>query len=142
MKVANLTIKGKDIKRIISILSEDKSVYYGDKPHIYKTKNLVVLMREDYYYRISSTLMAVIILNFKSDIEVDIELVVSGGKSGGFMHSWGAEDSENRTIIKKIMEICNENSWEIISVIPEDFKKTLTESTLDKYKNKILKRFK
>ncbi|MTI68335.1 MAG: hypothetical protein FH753_17270 [Firmicutes bacterium] len=142
MKVANLTIKGKDIKRIISILKDEKSVYYGDKPHIYKTKNLVVLMREDYYYRINSTLMAVIILKFKSDIEVDIELVVSGGKSGGLMHSLGAENSENRSIIKKITEICNENSWEIINVIPEDLKKSLTKSTLDKYKNKLLKRFK
>ena len=48
--------------------------------------------------------MSVIILKFINDNKVEIELVVSGGKEGLLMWSWGAEKSENLDIVYQIRE--------------------------------------
>ncbi|KAB3529517.1 hypothetical protein [Alkaliphilus serpentinus] len=142
MKVAEIVIEGEEIKKISDALYKNRDEYHADKPYVYESGDIVVLMREDYYFRISSTLMSVIILKFISENKVEIELVVSGGKNGALMYSWGAENSESRSIVHEIIDICNENSWEVKSIKPEDLKKSLLEITIDKFKKKIINPFK
>lgn len=142
MNVAHLVVEGEDIKRISDILYNYKDEHIADKPYMYSSGDIVVLMRESYYMRISSTLMSAIILKFIDDSKVEIELVVSGGKEGLLMYSWGAENSENRSIVHEIMSICSNNSWEITNVEPQNLKESLIESTINKFKEKILNPFK
>lgn len=139
MKVGNLVIEGENIRKISDILYNNHNEF---KPHIYEDGDIRILMRESYYDRIQSTLMAVIIMKFINDNKVEIELVVSGGKDGLLMLSWGAEKSENRGMVYEIMNICSDNSWEITSMKPDDIKETLTESTINKIKEKIRNPFK
>ncbi|WP_425445832.1 hypothetical protein [Dethiothermospora halolimnae] len=87
--------------------------------------------------RISSTLISVIILKFIDDNRVDIEYIVSGGKTGTLMLSWGSENKEHRFIINEIMEICVENSWKVTKVNPEELEKSLKETIVNKLKHKI-----
>lgn len=141
MKVANLIIEGENIRDITDILYNHKDEFEM-KPHIYRDGDTTILMRECYYNRISSTLMSVIILKFIDDNKVEIELVVSGGKEGILMWSWGAEKSENRDVVYEIMSICNSNSWEITSMEPQNLLETLAESTIKKIKEKISDPFK
>ncbi len=142
MKIANLVIEGENIRKISDVLYKHRDEYQVDEPHIYSSGDTVVIMREGFYLRISSTLMSVIILKFIDENKVEIELVASGGKEGLLMMSWGSEDSENRHIIQSIMSICGDNSWEITSVKPEELKESLTKSTVNRVKDKILNTFK
>ncbi|MGV8979651.1 hypothetical protein [Clostridium sp.] len=139
MKVGNLVVEGENIRKISDILYNNHNEF---KPHIYSDGDIRILMRESYYGRIQSTLMSVIIMKFINDNKVEIELVVSGGKDGMLMLSWGAEKSENRGIVYEIMNICSDNSWEITSMKPDDIKETLTESTINKIKEIIKNPFK
>ena len=139
MKVGNLVVEGENIRRISDILHNNHNDF---KPHIYEDGDIKILMRESYYDRIGSTLMAVIIMKFVNDNKVEIELVVSGGKDGLLMLSWGAEKSENRGIVYEIIKACGDNSWEITSMKPDDIKETLTESTINKIKELIKNPFK
>jgi len=141
MKIAQLVVEGENIKSIIDTLYKHHDESQVGKPHMYSADNITVLMREEYYLRIGSTLMTVIFLKFIDDSKVEIELVVSGGKSGAFMYTWGAENSENRSIVNEIMDICTTNSWEITSIQPEDLMVSLTKSTINKIRETILGRF-
>jgi hypothetical protein len=137
MKIGNLVVEGENIRRISDILYNNQDESNRNKPHIYSHGDVIILMRESYYDRIQSTLMSVIIMKFIDDNKVEIELVVSGGKEGIFMLSWGAEKSENKDIVYEIAGVCKTNSWEITSMNPKDIMETLTESTINKIKEKI-----
>jgi len=142
MKIAKVVIEGENIRGISDILYNYRDDSQADKPYIYSSGNIVVIMRETYYLRINSTLMSVTILKFIDDKKVEMELVASGGKEGMMMFSWGSENSENRHMIHEIMRICDENSWKIASVEPEELKEAFTKVVMDKFKNKILNTFK
>ncbi|MBZ9686737.1 hypothetical protein G9F72_010410 [Clostridium estertheticum] len=142
MNIGNLVVEGENIRRISDVLYNQKDETNIGKPHIYSHGDIIILMRESYYERISSTLMSVIIMKFIDDNKVEIELVVSGGKDGLLMLSWGAEKSENRDVVNEIMRACKINSWKITSMEPKDIAETLTESTINKIKEKIGNYFK
>ncbi|MBU3130734.1 hypothetical protein [Clostridium tagluense] len=142
MKIANLVVEGENIRRISDVLYKKQAEFSRDEPHIYKDGDISILMRESYYDRIASTLMSVIIMKFIEDNKVEIEIVISGGKEGIFMVSWGAESSENRDIIYEIMNLCKTNSWEITSIEPKNILESLTEATIKKIKEKIVNPFK
>ncbi|MBU5439641.1 hypothetical protein KQI42_16625 [Tissierella sp. MSJ-40] len=138
MKVSNLVVKGENIRDIIDILYNYRNEYYYNKPHVYSSENIAVLMRESFYARTWSTLMSVIILKFTDYNEAEIEVVISGGKGGTLLHDWGAENRENIKIVHEIVNACEGNSWELISIQPEILKESLTKSTTNKFKNRIL----
>lgn len=142
MKIAHLVVEGENIKRIAHILSNHRDEYNVDNPYVYSSGDITVIMREGFYFRISSTLVSVIILKFMNDNKVEIELVVSGGKNGVLMHSWGAEDSENRSIVHELMNTCVSNGWQITNIEPEDLKESYTKSLVNKFKKKMLNPFK
>ena len=142
MKIGKLVVEGENIREISDILYYHKDVDYTDEPYIYSAGDITILTRERYYARISSTLMSVIILNFINDNKVEIELVVSGGKEGLLMWSWGAEKSENLDIVNQIITVCSNNSWAITSMEPENLMESLTEETINKIKEKIVNPFK
>lgn len=132
MKVANIVIEGENIREICDPLYNNRQVYDSWEHHMYSSEDMVVIMREEFYFRIGSTLMSVIILKFIDDDKVEVELVTSGGKQGVLSISWGAENSENRSTVHEIMDICVEKSWNIISVEPEELTKTLAQVKLGK----------
>ena len=119
MKIGKLVVEGKNIREISDILYYHKDEDYINEPYIYSAGDITILMRERYYARITSTLMSVIILKFVNDNKVEIELVVSGGKEGLLMWSWGAEKSENVDMVNQIISVCSNNSWDIISMEPK-----------------------
>lgn len=142
MKIGNLVVEGENIRRISEILYNHENEYQMPMPHIYISGDITILMRENFYMRISSTLMSVMIFKFINDNKVEIEIAVSGGKEGLLMWGWGAEQSENRGIAYEIKNVCIENSWEITSMEPENIMESLTESTINKLKEKITHTFK
>ena len=142
MKIGKLAVEGKNIREISDILYYHKDDDYINEPYIYSAGEITILMRERYYARISSTLMSVIILKFVNDNKVEIELVVSGGKEGLLMWSWGAEKSENVDIVNQIISVCSNNSWDITSMEPKNLMESLTVETINKIKEKIVNPFK
>ena len=142
MKIGKLVVEGKNIREISDILYYHKDDDYINEPYIYSVGDITILMRERYYVRISSTLMSVIILKFVNDNKVEIELVVSGGKEGLLMWSWGAEKSENVDIVYQIISVCSNNSWEITSMEPPNLMVSFAEETINKIKEKIVNPFK
>lgn len=140
MKIANLVVEGKDIRKISDILYNHQDDFYRGKPHMYRDGDIIVLMRERYYRRISSYIMSVIFMKFIDENKVEIELVVSGGKEGILMLDYGAEKSEDIDIVNQIMDVCSVHSWEITSMEPQDL--LVKEGAFDKIKEKIINPFK
>lgn len=135
MEAARIMIKGNEIRNIVKMLNSKEDVYYQ-----YDTKDVVVLMEEQYYMRIESNLMAVYILNFSQENIVEIEMVTGGGHHG--VYDWGAERKELKRITGTLIEICKENSWEIVAVSPEGFKESLEKTAVEKLKESVLSWFK
>jgi len=142
MNIANLVVEGKNIRKISDILYKHQDDFYRGKPHMYSDGDIMVLMRERYYRRISSYIMSVIFMKFIDDNKVEIELVVSGGKEGILMLDFGAEKIEDVDIVNQIMDVCSVNSWEITSMKPEDLLVSPIEETVNKIKEKITNPFK
>jgi len=138
MKIAEIVIEGESIREITNILYEIKDEAQIGEPIIYSANDIDIIMKEEFYKRIESTLMAVTILKFASNNRVEIELVSGGGKNQIFI-SWGAEDSENRRRVYELMEVCKEKSWSIISIEPEKLKQSAIESRVNELKEKINK---
>ncbi|MDF2841272.1 MAG: hypothetical protein K0Q99_2044 [Clostridia bacterium] len=136
MESAHIVIQGADIRKIEDYLVKKEYFYYK-----LNTKDVVVLMKEEYYMRIKSNLLSVYILSFKDDTTVEIEMIVGGGQLGA-SGDWGAERSENRKIAQSIIEICNQNSWSILEVFPEEFKKSLEKTKAEKLMNSVSDWFK
>lgn len=138
MKVAEIVIEGESIREITDILCGIKDEAQLGQPIIYSANDIDIIMKEEFYKRIESTLMSVTILKFVSNNRVEIELVSGGGKNQIFV-SWGAEDSENRRRVHELMEVCKEKSWSIISIEPEKLKQSAIESGVNELKGKINK---
>ncbi|MBF8983131.1 hypothetical protein IZY60_06250 [Lutibacter sp. B2] len=125
MERGNIHITGEHIKELLPIL-----IKKGECTSNYKADNVIVLMSEVYYTRIKSNLLSMYIVNIINDSEVQIELVTGGGKDGLDV-SWGAEKAENIKKVNMITDICNENSWKIVKISPEEF-----EIDIEKYNAK------
>jgi len=139
MEQARITLQGEGIRDIVRLLQRKESIYYK-----YETKDVVILMDEEYYMRIGSTLMSVNILHFKDERTVEIEMIAGGGHDGSTFsgESWGAESKEVKHIALSIIELCNENNWEIVEVHPEGFRDSLEKVTVKKLMESVLSWFK
>jgi hypothetical protein len=135
METARLTIKGDQIRKIAALLAKREDIYYK-----YETKDVVILMDEEYYFRIESTLMSLYILDFKDEQSVIIEVVSGGGSHG--VSSLGAETKEVVKGARSIIELCKENGWEISDVYPEDFMQLLEKTATEKLMESVLSWFK
>jgi hypothetical protein len=138
MKNAEIVIEGESIREITGILYEVKDEAQLGEPIIYSANDIDIIMKEEFYKRIGSTLMSVTILKFVSNNRVEIELVTGGGKNEVFI-SWGAEDSENRRRVHELIEVCKEKSWSMVSIEPEKLKQSAVESGVNELKEKFNK---
>jgi hypothetical protein len=69
------------------------------------------MTKEKFYFRISSNLLSVIILNYTFKNSCEIEVIAGGGKYGLLSFSWGAEDSMRDLIIGFLKELWSSKSW-------------------------------
>jgi hypothetical protein len=138
MKNAEIVIEGGGIREITDILYKIEDEAQLGQPIIYSANDIDIIMKEEFYKRIGSTLMSVTILKFVSNNRVEIELVTGGGKNEVFI-SWGAEDSENRRRVHELMEVCKEKSWSMVSIEPEKLKQSAIESGVNELKEKFNK---
>ncbi|WP_298840916.1 hypothetical protein [Clostridium sp.] len=132
MKIANLVVEGKNIRKISNILYNHQDDFYRDKPYMNSDGNIVVLMRERYYKRISSYIMSVIFIKFIDNNKVEIEIACSGGREGILMLDYGAQKSEYVDIINQIMDVCSIYYWEITKIEPQDILASLKEESINK----------
>lgn len=142
MKIANLVVEGKNIRKISNILYNHQDDFYRGKPHMYSEGDIIVLMRERYYKRITSYIMSVIFMKFIDDNKVEIEIVASGGREGILMIDYGAQKCEGADIVNQIIEVCSAYSWEITSMEPQDLLVPIKEDIVNKIKEKIINPFK
>lgn len=63
----------------------------------------------EYYYRINSTLVTIIILDISEESKYDIEIVTGGGSVGIFGFTWGAEEKSNKKVFGIIKNLCANN---------------------------------
>lgn len=138
MKIAKIVIEGVGIREITDILRGIKDETQIGEEIIYSVNDIDIIMKEEFYTRIGSSLMSVTILKFVSNNRVEIELVSGGGKNEIFI-SLGAEDSENRKRVHELMEVCKEKSWTIVSIEPEKLKHSAIESGVHELKEKLNK---
>lgn len=133
MKNASLVIKGNEIRKVVDIISDQIDVVYK-----FQSDNILILMKEEAYFRVSSNLLATYIFNFLSEYEVKIEIVTGGGKNE-LENDWGCENSENKRIVENIITVCNENAWEVSEIYPVEFKEKLFKSGKDLIVDKFSK---
>jgi hypothetical protein len=138
MKIADIVIEGESIREITSILYDIKDEAQIGNAIIYSANDIDIIMKEEFYKRIGSSLMSVTVFKFVSNNRVEVELVSGGGKNEVFI-SWGAEDSENRRRVHELMEICKEKSWSMVSIEPEKLKQSAIESGVNELKEKFNK---
>jgi hypothetical protein len=138
MKIAKIVIEGVGIREITDILRGIKDETQIGEEIIYSVNDIDIIMKEEFYTRIGSSLLSVTILKFVSNNRVEIELVSGGGKNEIFI-SLGAEDSENRKRVHELMEVCKEKSWTIVSIEPEKLKHSAIESGVHELKEKLNK---
>jgi hypothetical protein len=138
MKTAEIVIEGEGIREITGILHGIKDEAQIGQAIVYSANDIDIVMKEEYYKRIGSSLMSVTILKFASNNRVEIELVSGGGKNEVFI-SMGAEGSENRRRVHELMEICKEKSWSMVSIEPEKLKQSALESGVNELKEKFNK---
>ena len=142
MKIANLVVEGKNIRKISNILYNHQDDFYRGKPYMYSDGDIIVLMRERYYKRISSYIMSVIFMKFIDDNMVEIEIACSGGREGILMLDYGAQKSEDVDIVNQIIDVCSVYSWEITKIEPQDLLVSFKEGITDKIKEEISNHFK
>lgn len=135
MKNVSLVVKGNEIRKIGDSISKQIDVVYK-----FQSADVVILMKEQAYFRVQSNLLSTYIFNFIRDDQVKIEIVSGGGKDE-FETDWGCENSENRKIVESIITICNYNSWEVSKIYPNEFKEKLFKSNKDLVVDKLSKLF-
>lgn len=135
MKNVSLVIEGNEIRKVVDSISKQIDVVYK-----FQSADVVILMKEQAYFRVQSNLLSAYIFNFIRDDQVKIE-IVSGGGEDEFETDWGCENSENRKIVESIIRICNYSSWEVSEIYPNEFKEKLFKSNKDLVVDKLSKLF-
>lgn len=136
MEFGKISIKGEGVYSIVNILSGLRFEAQVGELYINKLDNAAVLIREEYFERIGSTLLSVAIIKFISDEIVEIEITAGGGKDS-LLFSFGAEIAENRRVVSEVIDICKEKGWSVISIEPKELAQTALQSAIDSIKNKI-----
>ncbi|WP_432667438.1 hypothetical protein R9X47_13715 [Wukongibacter baidiensis] len=125
MKNVSLVIKGNEIRKVVDIISTQIDVVYK-----FESDNVLILMKEEPYFRVKSNLLSTYIFEFHQEDEAKIEIVTGGGRDELEM-DWGCENSENKKIVENIITICKDNSYEVKEVYPDEFKEKLFKSIKD-----------
>ncbi len=114
MKIAKLVIEGRGIEELPALIKEKFKTDYQ-----FTSEAVIVLMKEKFYYRINSTLLAVIILNYTSKDSCEVEIIAGGGKKGRLMSTdWGAEGDMRNQIVGFFKELCPSKSWAYTEASP------------------------
>ena len=74
-----------------------------------KNSDVEVLLREKYYFRISSNLSFFAVLDFRQKGECALTLIAAGGKHGPLGFSYGAEKNMLKQAKKVVSELAQEN---------------------------------
>ena len=77
-----------------------------------KQGDVEVLLREKFYFRISSNLSFFAILDFQQKGECALTLIAAGGKHGPFGFSYGAEKNMLEQAKKEVRKLAVENHWQ------------------------------
>jgi hypothetical protein len=112
METDNFTIKGEDIGILITWLS---SAFEKIGTYPYESGSVHVFGNEEYFFRISSNLLTVVILDIREKTGSARLTVTSGGGKTGFLPpiGWGAERSANEDFIGNLTEICKKYSLDL-----------------------------
>ena len=106
MEYMTVRIDGADRRALIDALKQELGGVY-----VYTSDSIVILAAEEYYFRVKSNLMGVIILNFSEAGKCQADLISGGGGEGLLGITWGAEGSNNRHIAKFLKDLCGSNGW-------------------------------
>lgn len=112
MESDNFTITGNDIGILISWLSGTFEKI-GTFPH--ESGAVHVFGNEEYFFRIGSNLLTVVVLDIKEKTGSARLTVTSGGGKTGFLPpiGWGAEQSANEDFIENLTKICKKYSLDL-----------------------------
>ncbi|WBW95657.1 hypothetical protein [Oceanirhabdus sp. W0125-5] len=97
------------------LLTKSLEKEYGCE-YTFSSKDILVMIREEFYFRISSNLLTTIILDLSNEDTCHIEITSGGGAYGIIGIDWGAEGSNNKKIVKFIKKLCEDNKWEIENI--------------------------
>ena len=91
---------------ITKCLIED--LYSEEQPFvrhfIQDNHTLTILVAEDYYLRINSTLSVIVIIDERAEF-TEIEITANGGKSGLLQEGYGAEKSAVKKMVKILKQL-------------------------------------
>ena len=110
MKISKCNIKGVNLSKLTDLLKDNQDINQYFKQ---LSESSFIFTSETYYFRIESDLLSMVVLNFTSDNECEIEIISGGGKGGVFSLSLGAESNRNKNICTLLKNICESNSWTI-----------------------------
>ncbi len=68
-----------------------------------ENRKVIIIIVEDFYYRIDSTLTLTVIAE-EADDNTNVDIISSGGKTGFFALSWGSEKSAVKRVVKLLKE--------------------------------------
>ncbi len=96
----------------LGLLTKSLENKYGYE-YTFSSKDIHVLMTEEFYFRINSNLLTTIIIDLSNKNKCHIEIASGGGTEGLIGFGWGAEGSSIKKVVKLIKSLCEENKWEI-----------------------------
>ena len=115
MEVTSLKIAGKKLELLIDKL---KPTFKSDSGEVFThvSDHTVILVSENFYFRVSSNLLSVLIINTADNDQYEITVVTGGGASGFFRMTLDSERHRNKKVLGFIETICTKNGWSITEV--------------------------
>lgn len=116
MNSTKLLIEGSNIRKIVNIFKENIEIRnLKDKWYFYHDENLYIFGEERFYNRAMTNIVYFVIFKFEGKGKCKVEIVAGGGRD---MHigfgKFDPEDDQIRQIIKKLREVCDSNSWNLV----------------------------
>ncbi|MHA1300346.1 MAG: hypothetical protein ACTSO9_13085 [Candidatus Helarchaeota archaeon] len=109
MNALELTIDNTEPEKIINLILEE-----FPKCYLYCSKKVYIFNFEKYYFRICSSVLTEIILDFTTENKCEVVIISGGGRSGFILLTTrGAEEHRNNEVLQIFEKICESNSWNL-----------------------------
>ena len=103
MRIKRLRIDTDDKQLIVNCLKEYYSFDYENQ-----IESMIILAKEEYYFRNDSTQFNLIILK-KADTFTLVDIVAGGGGSSFLNLNWGSEKSHIKRVMRILIDLSEEN---------------------------------
>lgn len=109
MEQIEFTVHGADVGELPSAITG----FPRNKRVDYSGDGFAVIITEQYFFRMNSTLQATAIFELVDDTTCKVSIVSGGGGEGFLQHDWGTESGKSNKLVQKLEPFCQEHGLNI-----------------------------